>query len=278
MTAADVRVSVIILSRNARATLEACLAALPEGLAEWWATSEVIVIDNGSTDGTSEWLSTCPLVTAGIRNDVNRGVAAGRNQGLSQARGEFAVLLDDDTRCRPSGLARLVNYLRDHETVSLVGPKLISEQGKLQWSCRRFPTAWSKVLRRVPRAEALIRSELLLDWDHNTPRPVDYVIGACQAFRRELVERIGLLDENIFYGPEDIDFCLRTWRSGMEVHYVADAVVVHDERRVTRRRPFDRIAWLHAKALLYYFSKHHCWLAAPRGAEQTASGVLVHGR
>ena len=90
-------------------------------------------------------------------------------------------------------------------------------KGNLQLTCRKLPTVWSKVLRRTPTrwARTALADELLEGYDHRTVRAVDYVIGACQIIRRTALEQVGLLDEQYFYGPEDVDYCIRMWRSGL---------------------------------------------------------------
>ena len=82
--------------------------------------------------------------------------------------------------------------------------------------------------------EKVTRPVEMADWDHKSIRPVDYVIGACQVIRHSALREVGLLDERIFYGPEDVDMCLRLQQAGWQVVYNPDAVVVHKERRVTR--------------------------------------------
>lgn len=226
--------SVVILTWNSRALLETCLAALPAATAG--RTSETIVVDNGSRDGTAELLAGRPELVL-IRNPANRGVAPARNQGLRAARGTYVALLDVDTVATPGALATLVAHLEAAARVGLVGPKLVGPDGRLQYSCRRFPTLLDKVLRRLPeRLGGRVTSDVELRWwDHASVRPVDYVIGACQVIRRAALADVGLLDERIFYGPEDVDLCLRMHRAGWGVVYVPDAVIVHLERRVTRR-------------------------------------------
>src|SRR5262249_388039 len=144
-----------------------------------------------------------------------------------------------------------------HPDVGLCGPKLINLQGQLQLSCRFFPTVSDKLARRFPFAFArrLSRMVEMADWDHNCVREVDYVIGACQVIRRTALAEVGLLDERIFYGPEDIDLCLRMRQAGWRVVYNPEAVVVHRERRVARSF-LSRLGWKHFWGVLYYFGKH----------------------
>jgi GT2 family glycosyltransferase len=179
--------SIVILTWNSRVMLEACLAALPAATAG--LCTEVIVIDNGSHDGTAESLDGRVGVTL-IRNPRNRGVAAGRNQGLRAARGDFVALLDVDAEPAPAALTTLVAHLRRAPGVALAGPKLVGRDGRLQYSCRRFPTAVDKLLRRLPaRWGERITDDVDRWWDHASVRQVDHVIGACQVIRRRARRR-----------------------------------------------------------------------------------------
>lgn len=254
-------VSIVILTWNSRALLEACLAALPAATAS--LATEVIVIDNGSLDGTAGMLrGRSDVVT--IANPTNRGVAPARNQGLRAARGEFVALLDVDTVPTPGAFATLVARLRAAPEVGLVGPKLVGRDGELQYSCRRFPTLVDKLCRRLPArvGRALIEDVELRWWDHTGVREVDYVIGACQLIRRTALDEVGLLDERIFYGPEDVDLCLRMHQAGWKVEYVADAVIMHLERRLTRNL-LSPLTARHVYGLGYFFWKHGYLLTRP---------------
>lgn len=262
--------SIVILTWNSRALLEACLAALPAAT-ERLAT-EVIVVDNGSRDGTAEWLRGRRDVIV-IANPTNRGVAPGRNQGLRAARGEFAVLLDVDTVAAPGAFVQLAARLRVAPDVGLVGPKLVDPEGHLQFSCRRFPTVVDKLGRRLPASlgRALIADVELRTWDHADVRRVDYVIGACQMIRRAALDEVGLLDEHIFYGPEDVDLCLRLQRAGWGVEYVPAAVVMHLERRITRKL-WSTLTMRHVYGLGYFFWKHgYLWRRPTIVAERRAA-------
>jgi len=261
--------SIVILTWDSRALLEACLAALPAATAP--LVSETIVVDNGSRDGTAQWLAGCPNLTT-IVNPRNRGVAPARNQGIRVARGDFIALLDVDAVATPGSLATLVTHLRVVTDVGLVGPKLVSPDGSLQYSCRRFPTLLDKLLRRLPErwGRAVADDVELRSWDHASVRAVDYVIGACQVIRRAALDEVGLLEERIFYGPEDVDLCLRLQRAGWGVEYVPQAVVVHLERRVTRRL-LSTLTARHLHGLGYYFWKHRYLLTRPVGRARRAA-------
>ena len=251
-------VSIVILTWNSAAEITACLSSLAGAITAFPA--EVIVVDNGSQDETCALVGETLPEAHLVCNPENQGVAPARNQGLRLASGEYVIVLDDDTIVQAGAFDRVIAYLEDHPDVGLCGPKLIDEAGALHLSCRLFPTVGDKFARRLPArlAQPLARqAEMaeMADWDHHTIRDVDYVIGACQVIRRSALQTVGLFDERIFYGPEDVDLCLRLQQAGWRVVYNPEAVVVHRERRMTRswRSP---VAWKHVRGLSYFFWKH----------------------
>jgi hypothetical protein len=193
-------------------------------------------------------------------------VGPARNQGIRIAKAQYILILDVDTMVGLNSINKLIEYLDDNPRCGIVAPKLTDVDGNLQFTCRKFPTIWSKFLRRIPFkwAEKVLNEEEMRDWVHTSVREVDYVIGACQLIRKSIIQKIGLLDENIFYGPEDIDICLRIWQAGYKVVYNPDAVIIHDEQRITKRKLLGRIGWEHAKGLAYFFWKHKYLLSRKR--------------
>jgi N-acetylglucosaminyl-diphospho-decaprenol L-rhamnosyltransferase len=235
--------------------IRTCLSSLPHGLRRY--PSEVIVVDNGSRDRTPAALRYEYPWMRLVVNRKNRGVARARNQGILVSHGEYIILLDDDTVVPPGALDTLIEYLDTHPEAGLCGPKLVDAQGRLHLSCRLFPTLSDKLARRLPFdcIQNLKREAEMVDWDHSTTREVDYVIGACQAIRKTALAEVGLLDERIFYGPEDVDLCVRLHQAGWQVVYHPQSVVVHTERRITRSfRSF--LIWKHGLGLVGYFWKH----------------------
>ena len=261
--ASQVAVSVIILTWNSEQQIGACLASLDQGFSAF--SSEVIVVDNGSRDRTRAIVRETRPDAQLLCNPDNRGVAPARNQGIRLAQGEYILILDDDTVVQPGALDVLIRYMEDRPKVGLCGPRLTDVDGKLQLSCRRFPTLIDKLARRLPSilGQEIARKAEMADWDHRTIREVDYVIGACQVIRRRALQEVGLLDERIFYGPEDVDMCLRLQQAGWRVVYNPDAVVVHEERRMSRSLG-SGLVWKHICGLGYYFWKHGYLLSRRR--------------
>ena len=253
-----VKLSIIILTCNSEHLLRRCLSSIQANIT--LNDYEIIIIDNNSTDGTREFFKSIEEedLYCFILNAKNRGVGPARNQGIQVAKGEYLLILDVDTVVQQGAIDKLVGYLDNMTDCGLVAAKMMDANGNLQYTCRKFPTVASKLLRRVPFAWAqkLLSEEEMRAWDHDSIREVDYVIGACQLIRRAVVDEVGLFDEDIFYGPEDTDFCLRIWQAGYRVVYNPEAIIIHDERRITKTKLLSRISWEHAKGLVYFFWKH----------------------
>lgn len=249
------RYTVVILTWNSRQHIGPCLESL--AVAAPGERGELIVIDNGSRDGTPELVRERAPWARLIRNRENRGVAAARNQGLVLARTPFTIILDVDTVVLPGAFTRLLDFLEQAPNVGVCGPRLMLPDGDVQPSCQLFPTLLDKVARQLPRsiARRWLREVELADWDHRGVRDIDYVVGACQAIRMQALHSVGWLDERIFYGPEDVDFCLRMHLRGWRVVYLGDAVVRHECQRVTRQR-LNVLTLRHALGLAHLYRTH----------------------
>ncbi len=250
---------ILIITWNCSADLKRCLESIKK-----FPPSEsyvVTLVDNGSTDDTLEMVRRDFPEVRLILNSVNRGVAPARNQGLAVTQSEFVMLLDADTEILEGSLDVLLSGMRSHPRAGIVGAQLLYSDMTIQPSCKRLPDRIAPVFNRLTRLPGIKqtrswRNHMMADWDHGRERVVDYVIGANQLIRTAALREIGLLDERIFYGPEDIDFCLRMWLGGWQVWYIPQAKIIHHCARLTKRNPFSRLALLHFKGLAYFFRKH----------------------
>lgn len=239
-------VSIVIVAHSARLDLERCLASIDEH-AE--VSTEVILVDNASEDGTREWVRDAHPRVSLVELEENIGVAA-RGHGLERARGRYAMFLDSDAALTEGALPGMVAAMDAHPEWGLVGPRLVGDDGELQLSCRRFPPLLLPLMRRPPLAAFLedsrwVRHHLMSDEDHSRTRPVLYVLGACQLFRMDLAMTIGRPDERTFLGMDDIDWCLRIRDAGGEVVYLPEATVIHTYQRRTARNPVSGAAFRH---------------------------------
>ena len=257
-------VSVIVISWDMRDMLKAMLSSV------CYFTSgvsyELIVVDNASKDGTADMVSREFSYVRLIKNTENRGVAPARNQAFKIADGRYVVTLDADMVFVENSLEQMVRFMEGHPEAGICGCKLTFPDGTVQPSSRRFPTIFAQMLRRFQHFEFVrnsktLRNHEMAEWDRSESREVDYVIGACQFIRKSAKDQVGLLDEKIFYGPEDVDYCVRMKHAGWKVFYYPHTRIVHYEQRVTKKKLFSKLSWMHLKGVLYLYRKHGWKLA-----------------
>ncbi|MED3833351.1 glycosyltransferase family 2 protein [Peribacillus frigoritolerans] len=205
--------SIIILTRNGLSFTKDCISSIFRHTKE---NFELILVDNGSTDGTLEFLKTLPNAKV-IANKQNRGFPGGCNQGFTFARGETIVLLNNDTVVTKEWLNRLLCQLNKNPTIGIVGPRsnfVVSHQAiipapyKTMVQMQKFANEWGK--------------------EHDQQGyEVDYLSGLCMVFKRSLIDRIGGLDERFSPGYfEDTDFSLRAQITNKKL-WVANDVFIH---------------------------------------------------
>lgn len=224
-------------------------------------TYEIIVVDNHSRDGTADMVKREFTGVILIENPKNRGVAPSRNQALRMSKGRYVVILDADMLLTENSLKHMMQFMDETKDAGICGCMLISSDQTIQPNARRYPSPLAFILRRfaflnIVRKSHTLRHHEMADWGRNDIRDVDYVIGACQMIRREAMHMVGLLDEKIFYGPEDIDYCLRMYRCGWKVYFYPHTRIIHYEQRITKRKLFSKISILHLWGIIHLFLKY----------------------
>ena len=250
-------VSVIVIAHDVRDEALACLRSIDEHAGD--VAVEVILIDNGSRDGTVEAVRAAFPATRIVALGRNEGGSA-RNHGLRIARGRYRMFLDSDAELTAGALADLVGFLSEHPRVGLVGPRLVYRDGTLQPSARRLPPRYLPFLRRPPLSRwfedgRAVRRHLMHDVPAEGTREAEYVIGACQLFSREAQAAAGELDPRIPFAPEDIDWCLRIRAAGLLIAYRPEVAVVHTYRRTSAQRPLSRATLLQIYGFAYFYAK-----------------------
>lgn len=253
------KLSVILIGYNSWHFLDKCLASL--SFIEACPNCEIIYVDNGSVDGSPFRVQTGHPTVKLIRNTCNKGVSVARNQGMKEATGDYLLLLDSDTEITLDAIDDMLTFMQEHPEAGLCGCKMFGPSGEIHDSCRPFPTLRGKIaagLRILAGRLHLSVKETRSPYNKFATEPfeVDYVQGACQMIRREAQQKTGWLDEHIFYGPEDADFCLRIQQSGYKVYFLPQTLIYHAYQRISSRRIFSGINRKHLQGLLHYFRKH----------------------
>ncbi len=222
---------------------------------------EVILVNKESGDGTRQVVSKrFPQVR--YIDHTRFGIAFSRNIGIKTSTGKYFLMLDADVAVQKGALNELVKFMDTHPEAGVAGGKLTYPDGIVQYSCRRYSSPLTMLLRRTslkkvfPYSNSILANYLLSKWDHSEVREVDYVIGACFLMRRKAVEEIGLLDEHFIFGCEDEDWCYRARKAGWRVYYVPKAVFIHDYRQLSNKG-LNRMTFEHFKSAIHYFGKRY---------------------
>lgn len=224
--------SLVIVTYNSAPHIGACLASLPRALEG--LTSEVIVVDNASGDGTASAVrSGFPHVVL-IERAVNGGFAAGINEGLARAAGRYVAWINPDTEVVAGRFADAVAWLDAHPDVGIAGLRMIDRAGNVEPSARGFPGFHSAIghryslLTRLWPGNPFSKRYLRTGDDRDGVTPADWVSGAALVHRRSVSEALGGLDEQFFMYCEDVDFCYRASKAGSAVRYVPAVTLRHE--------------------------------------------------
>jgi N-acetylglucosaminyl-diphospho-decaprenol L-rhamnosyltransferase len=243
-------VSVIVIGHNVRDEILQALDSVERHNGS--LNVETLVVDNGSTDGTPDAVAERFPDASIIRLSGNE-VHAARNHGLAFARGRFVMFLDSDARLTDGALVELVRFMEEHPEIGMVGPRLVYEDGGLQYSARRYPPLLLPLLRRPPfkrffERGSIVRRHLMMDDSLDEPREAEYLIGACLLFSAEAGLDARIDPRTLF--TEDVDWCFQIRTSGHRIAYDPRATVIHTYRRPTAQSPISRAAFNHLLGFL----------------------------
>jgi GT2 family glycosyltransferase len=250
------KLSVILLNYNGpRDTIE-CVESLRKSS---FRDFDIVVVDNASSDSSVAALRAgYPDITL-IVNDHNLGFAGGNNVGIRHAlqRGsKFMLLLNNDTTVDPNGLGVLSKTMEENPQVGIVGGKIYyADRPNVIWFAGGYFNINSGFGDHYGKAEEDVGQ-------YNRARECDFITGCCMLIRREVCERIGLLDDSYFLYYEDVDFCTRARREGYGILYQPGAVIYH---KISRATSWDSPVYIYfnLRNKLFFLHRNSCpwkWL------------------
>lgn len=244
-SAAAVDVSVIIISWNTREILRKCIRDVPAGFEEM--SLEVIVVDNGSSDGTQEMVRTEFSEVVLVENKKNLGFPKAVNQGIEVSRGKYVAILNSDTMVTPGSLEALAVYLEKNPNVAATGPQLMSRDGHYQYSGGHAPSLYA-AFNELAGVSLLLgkraRKLFVRSRSAKGAMDVDWLCAACMIVRREAIEDAGMFDDDHFMYAEDMEYGLRLRAHGWGVHFLPGIFVIHYGGASSAGLPQTKLLWL----------------------------------
>src|SRR5215212_10215254 len=249
--------SIVILNWNVADLLARCIESLPQAAGNLWERTEVLVVDNASTDGSVEMLRARFPGVRLIALPANLGFTRGNNVGIAASRGKYIFVLNPDTVACPGSIAALADYMEEHVEVGIAGPRLLNPDGSLQPSRRRFPTLVAALVESTPVEQwfpnALpLRRLYMADRPDGETQQVDWLSGAALMCRAETLRQVGLFDPGYFMFSEEVDLCRRVAAAGWSVAYLPAAEIIHYGGRSTGRNVAARHIHFNTSKARYY--------------------------
>jgi GT2 family glycosyltransferase len=246
--------SIIVVSWNTKELLRQCLDSLISSFKNQKSKlrMEIIVVDNGSTDGSPKMVKKFFSKVVLLKNKDNLGFGAANNRGMKRAKGKYYLLLNSDTIVKRQALEKMVGLMDKQSEIDVLGCRLLNRDESCQPSAGPFPS--------LPVAAVML---FLEHWGGDLVRKsfpvlqeVDWVMGAALMIRRETVERVGMMDEGIFMYMDEVEWCYRIKRAGGLVFFWPGAEIVHlggGSSKSGRREPIVNIV----RGLIYFYKKHY---------------------
>lgn len=256
--------SCIVLNYNLKYLPRMCVEAIKRSNCDF--EYEIIVVDNNSKDESLDYLK--EMHEKGeirlVETGANIGYGKGNNAGARVAKGEYLLVLNPDVGVEENTLQLMVDYMRAHPKVGLLGPQLYFFNGQIQDSCRRFMRPLDLVIKRtplkyLPGMKKRVAHYLMTDYDKKKTQEVDMVTGACFIAPKKVFDEVGGFDPRYFLFMEDADLCRMIHNAGYSIVYFPEARALHYHKRLSGGSIFSllfkKIFWIHVNSAMKYFWK-----------------------
>jgi GT2 family glycosyltransferase len=262
-TTNGVKLSLCVVNTNNREKLARALVSIYQNPPK--CEFEILVVDNASTDGSAEMVREQFPDVKLTASHHRRGYPANSNINMRKASGEYYLILNEDIEILPGSLDVGVQFMDEHRRVGMLGCCMLSPDGNVQFgSGRRFPSilndilAWTTLAERFPQNRFLGRY-LMSDWPHDTIRDVEVILEAGMLVRREAVDRVGMMDENLFFCYDGPDWARSFRQGGWQVVFHPAVRIIHHEGASSRRdgKPNYFLLVESLNSEQYYYEKHH---------------------
>ena len=256
------QVSIIIVTYNSEGEIESCLQSIIKHVK---SDFEVIIVDNASRDKTVELILEYQRVKRSkikiIKNNENVGFGSGCNIGMKNAKGDYFLILNPDTRMENDAVTTQVKYLQDHPEAGIVGAKIVNDEGKISASGGFSPTLlriinWMLFIDDIPIFNKFLRSYHPRFFYFDKKKELDWVTGAFFLLRREVVEKVGDFDPNFFLYVEEVEYCYRAKKAGFRVIFNPQTEIIH-KGQASSKGSKKASTLGEYRGIIYFYQKHN---------------------
>lgn len=251
------KISIVIVTWNIKDIFKKCLSSI-DRYAD--LPYELFVIDNNSEDGTKDLLAnyhpTNLLLTKFevIYNPRNVGLSQAANKGMKRVSGEYVLLLNPDTQFLEPSFSKMISIARAIPKLGMLGFKIISPNGKIQWSISRLPGVWRQVESRLGLWKP--------HFDYNKFQETEQINASVALMPKKVLDEVGLWDDGFFIWFEENDFCFRARQAGYKIYYSPEVSIMHESQAGISKIPMWKRQLIWEQSMFRYFRKHHGILAA----------------
>ena len=260
--------SIIVSSYKSPAILKICLKSILNSLKNKNINYELIVVDSATEEETRDMMEENFPDIKFIPHKENMGVPKVYNAGIRVSKGKYIAVFNGDMIFKEDSIEKMLSYIKQHPEIGFLGPVLLSLNESIQPSCYgSFYTPWIILCRRTFFGKTFfgkrsVNKFMMKEWDHNSVRSVHWIMGSAMMTSREVIDRIGLMDERIFMYFEDTDWCRRAWEAGYKVVYYPETEIYHYHGKQSAAKKWylaifsNRYARSHIHSAAVYFWKN----------------------
>ncbi len=259
------KLSVIITSYKNPDLLKVCIDSVKNNYSG--TDYEIIVADSGTEEKTELMMREDYPEIKFFPFRKNVGFQHLVKKAYEKSAGDYVLILNGDIIVKKNSIEKLLDHAEKNPQIGVVGPQLLNFNETLQYSCFRFYTPLTIVYRRTflgkfPFAKRQVAKFLMKDFDHQTEKEVDWLMGSALMASRAAIEKVGLMDDRFRMYMEDTDWCRRFWENGYKVVYFPDSQMYHYHGRgsagkgVIKLLLSNKLTWIHIESAIKYFIKY----------------------
>ena len=257
--------SIIITSYKNPELLKVCIDSIKK---KYSGTDYEIIVSDSETEEKTEMMmrEDFPRIKF-IPSKENIGFGATVKNGYEKSQGEYILILNGDIIIEKDSIEKLLEYVKNTPAVGIAGPKLLSFNKALQYSCFRYYTPMTILYRRTYLGKLEVGKRyadnfVMKEFDHKSAREVDWIQGSAMMTKRECISKVGLMDSRFKMYFEDVDWCRRFWENGYKVVYFPGSEMYHYHGRGSAGKSIiktlisKKLAWIHIASAIKYFCKY----------------------